>query len=85
MQLQIEADGPFPCNAFILTGPDRLVVDLPGSWTGMRKPDTPQNTLIKNVRLGQQPTGPRLVLDLAGPLKGHKVERSGSTTRIIMQ
>jgi hypothetical protein len=83
--LQIEADNPFPCNAFVLTEPNRLVVDLPGSWQGMRIPSIPENRLVKNARLGQQPAGPRLVLDLAGPLKGHTIERSGNTTRIIMQ
>jgi len=85
MELRIEADAPFPSNAFVLTGPDRLVVDLPGSWKEMRKPSVPENRLIKDARLGQQPSGPRLVLDLTGPIKGHKVERSGNTTRIIVQ
>jgi hypothetical protein len=85
MVLQIEAEAPFPSSAFVLTGPDRLVVDLPGSWKGMRKPSVPENRLIKDARLGQQPSGPRLVLDLANPIKGHTIERSGNTTRIILQ
>ena len=84
MVLQIEAGGPFPCNAFVLTGPDRLVVDLPGAWQGMRVPSIPENRLVKAARLGQQPAGPRLVLDLASPIK-HTIERQGSITRIIMQ
>ena len=85
VQLRIEADSAFSCNTFVLTGPDRLVVDLPGSWKGMKAPATPQNSLVKNVRLGQQPSGPRLVLDLTGPAKGHKVERSGNTIQIVVQ
>ena len=85
MVLQIDADAPFPSSAFVLSGPDRLVVDLPGSWREMRRPTIPENRLIKNARLGQQPSGPRLVLDLTGPIKGHKIERSGNTTRIILQ
>jgi len=85
MVLQIEADSPFPSNVFVLTGPDRLVVDLPGSWQGMRIPSIPQNRLISNIRLGLQPAGPRLVLDLTGPVRGHNIERSGNITRIIMQ
>ena len=82
--LQIEADSPFRCNAFVLTGPDRLVVDLPGTWQGMRAPPIPENRLVRAARLGQQPAGPRLVLDLAGPIR-HTIERSGNTTRIILQ
>ena len=85
MVLQIEANSPFSANAFVLTGPDRLVVDLPGTWQGMRVPSIPENRLIKNARLGQQPAGPRLVLDLTGPIKGHKIERSGNTAQIILQ
>lgn len=85
LQLNIKADTPFPCKTFILTGPDRLVVDLPGVWKGMRAPATPQNRLVKAVRLGQQKAGPRLVLDLTGPLKRHTVERSGNTVTILLQ
>lgn len=84
MVLHIEADSSFTVNTFMLTGPERMVIDLPGSWKEMRKPGLPQNTLIKNVRLGQQPAGPRLVLDLVGPLKSHRVERSGNTARIYI-
>ena len=85
LQLQIEADAPFACKSFVLTGPDRLVIDFPGTWKGMRKPAAPQNRLVKDVRLGQHPTGPRLVLDLSAPLRSHKIERSGNTVRIMMQ
>ena len=85
MILQIEADSPFPANAFVLTGPDCLVVDLPGSWSGIRIPSIPANRMIQNVRLGQQSAGPRLVLDLAVPIQGHSIERSGNTVRIIMR
>lgn len=85
LELVIQADNAFPCKTFSLTGPDRLVIDLPGVWKGMQVPALPQNRLVKNVRLGQQAAGPRLVLDLTGPLKGHSVERDGATVTILLR
>jgi hypothetical protein len=85
LRLLIQADSPFPCKAFALTGPDRLVIDLPGTWKDMKAPVTPQNRLVRTVRLGAQPAGPRLVLDLIAPLKRHSVEREGSSMTILLQ
>lgn len=85
MLLRIEAGDPFPCKTFVLTGPDRLVIDLPGTWKDMKAPSVPQNRLVNKARLGQQNSGPRLVLDLSGPLKGHKVERKGNAVEILVQ
>lgn len=82
MKLRIEADSAFTCKSFVLTAPDRLVIDLPGSWKGMKAPSVPANDLVKSVRLGQQPGGPRLVLDLASPPGNHTVERLGSAVEI---
>lgn len=84
MLLRIEADSAFPCKTFALTGPDRLVIDLPGAWSGMKSPSVPKNRVVKSVRLGQQPAGPRLVLDLNGPLKAHRVLRSGSMIEVLV-
>lgn len=85
MQLRIEADSAFPCRTFVLNNPDRLVIDLPGSWKGVKAPVVPQNRLIKTIRVGSQPTGPRIVLDLAGAPKGHKVQRNGNVVEILVQ
>ena len=85
MQLRIEADTPFPCRAFVLNKPDRLVIDLPGSWKGMKAPSVPQNRLIKTVRVGSQPAGPRIVLDLESAPKAHKVQRNGNVVEIVVQ
>jgi hypothetical protein len=85
MRLLVEADTPFPCRTFVLNNPDRLVIDLPGSWKGIKTPTVPQNRLIKAVRVGSQPAGPRLVLDLAGSLKGHKMQRNGNVVEVLMQ
>ena len=85
MQLRIEADTPFPCRTFVLNSPDRLVIDLPGTWKGVKAPTVPSNRLIKAVRVGSQPNGPRIVLDLTAAPKGHKVQRSGSVVEILVQ
>lgn len=85
LRLRIEGGDPFPCKTFVLTNPDRLVIDLPGTWTGMKAPAVPQNALVKAVRLGQQPAGPRLVLDLNRKLKNHSVDRNGNTVEIRLQ
>ena len=85
MQLRIEADTPFPCRTFVLNSPDRLVIDLPGTWKGVKAPNVPQNRLIKAVRVGSQPNGPRIVLDLSAAPKGHKVQRDGNVVEILVQ
>ena len=86
MLLRVEADGPFPVKTFALSEPDRLVIDLPGKWKDMKAPTVPANKVVKNVRLGAQPTGPRLVLDLHGPLKNRSVHRiSPSIVEIIVE
>jgi hypothetical protein len=63
-QLRIEAEDSFPCKAFVLSNPPRLVIDLPGSWQKMHAPSVPANRLVKGVRIGIQEKGPRLVLDM---------------------
>jgi hypothetical protein len=83
--LRIEADSAFPCKTFVLTGPDRLVIDLPGVWKGMKTPPPQNNRIIRAVRMGQQSAGPRLVLDLNASLKGHKVERRGNVVDIMVR
>ena len=76
--LRIEAGTAFPFKTFSLSGPDRLVVDLPGTWTGISAPSIPGNNLVTGARVGNQPAGPRLVLDLSRKVKT-KVERISDT------
>jgi hypothetical protein len=63
-QLRIEAEDSFPCKAFVLSDPPRLVIDLPGAWQKMRAPSVPANRVVRGVRIGIQDRGPRLVLDM---------------------
>lgn len=75
MILRIEGDGPLPAKYFILSQPERLVLDLPGSWKNLKRPDIPSNNLVKSARLGRQGNADRLVLDLAAPIKKHALNR----------
>lgn len=85
MHLRIEADGGFSCKTFVLTGPDRLVIDLPGKWKGVKAPAVPSNQLVKSARVGDQPAGPRVVLDLNRPIKGHQVQRLDNAIEVVLQ
>jgi outer membrane biosynthesis protein TonB len=73
MALRIEADGGFSYKTFALSSPERYVVDLGGSWSGMRVPTIPSNSMVKGARVGSQASGPRLVLDLQRAPKKHRV------------
>lgn len=85
MQLRIEADNPFPVKTFALTGPDRLVIDLPGTWSNMQAPSVPENSIVQKVRVGKQDKGIRLVLDLKKPLGNHSVSRAGNRVDVLVQ
>ena len=69
MLIRLEADSPLAVKSFVLSSPDRLVIDLPGSWRGLKVPDIPSNTLVKKVRIGRQGNADRIVLDLTRPLQ----------------
>lgn len=66
-RLVLEMDRSADFRAFVLTGPDRLVIDLPDfDW---RVPARAQGGLIRDVRTGKLQAGiNRLVLDLARPV-----------------
>lgn len=83
--LRIEANDPFPCKTFVLNAPERLVVDLPGTWTGMKAPTVPQNNIIKSARYGVQKAGPRLVLDLEKTPKYEVTRPSPTVVEIYVQ
>ena len=84
MALRIEADAPFSYKAFALPSPDRYVVDLVGTWSKMRAPTVPSNHMIKSARAGNQPSGPRLVLDMQRTPKKHSINWISSTVLEIL-
>lgn len=69
MVLRVHGDAPFDTKWFVLTGPDRLVIDFPEPVKNLTVPTIPQNRIVKGARIGRQKDGFRLVLDLNGPVK----------------
>lgn len=47
-----------------LKSPDRVVVDLEGTWA-VKAPGVPNNKAVKNVRIGKQGDKTRIVIDLS--------------------
>ncbi len=80
MILTLTADKHFTYKSFILTGPDRLVVDLIGEWSGVKIPGMPSNRLISKVREGKFDGSHRIVMDLKGPLAGYETKRLDDNT-----
>jgi hypothetical protein len=68
--IDISLTGPVPYRTMQLSGPDRLVVDLPGALqTDLKDKFTAQSPLLKQVRAGQWKHFPlvfRVVADLKG-------------------
>ncbi len=70
--LKFEANLPVvPRKAFALSGPDRVVIDLPKvTAPGLKLPEDYAGQLVKSIRFGQfDASTSRLVLDLNGPAK----------------
>lgn len=80
MILTLTADKRFNYKSFVLTGPDRLVVDLVGEWKGVKVPGMPSNRLISNVREGKFEGVHRIVMDLKAPLAGYETKRVDDNT-----
>lgn len=79
MILRIQADKPFAVKHFTLAAPNRLVVDIQGTWKGVKAPGIPSNQLVKNARLGRQGTADRIVLDLSRGLKKQELTNLDGT------
>jgi type IV pilus assembly protein PilQ len=81
----LRGDGGLGYQVFALTGPDRLVVDLPGVHAAAKsRVEVDRQGLIR-VRVGQYRDEPeamtRVVLDLSAPL-GWNVVQEGETLRV---
>ena len=83
--LRIEAHSPFKTKIFALTEPDRLVVDLVGTWHNVTPPTIPSNQLVTKARIGSQPNATRLVLDLSRSTKYTIDKPSDSVLEVLMQ
>ena len=78
MLFTITADSPIEYKSFVLTSPDRLIVDLLGSWSGVENISVPSNRLISGMRNGKTERGHRVVLDLKQAPKGYDIKRDGN-------
>ena len=80
--LKMQADKRFEYRYFLLTGPDRLVVDLSGDWKGLNNPRVPSNQLVKSTRYARFGDGYRFVLDLNEAPRAQSDKRSGNVVEI---
>ncbi len=67
-----------------LTSPERLVLDLDGTWK-LRAPGVPPNNFVSNVRIGDHKEGTRIVIDLKkipGDIRYLKYGETGLDVRI---
>lgn len=83
MVLTLSADKRFSYKTFVLVGPDRLVIDLAGEWSGVKIPGMPSNRLITKVRAGKFENSHRIVMDLKSPLGGYEAKREGDNTLVV--
>jgi N-acetylmuramoyl-L-alanine amidase len=84
MLVRLEADSALAVKSFVLTSPDRLVIDLPGSWKGLKTPEIPSNTLVKGVRIGRHGGADRIVFDLTRPLKSQTMTKTANNTAEVV-
>lgn len=61
--LRLEANSPISGKTFILSGPDRVVLDLSGDWK-LASPRVPSNRMLRELRVGKRSDGIRLVFDM---------------------
>jgi type IV pilus assembly protein PilQ len=84
--VKLSSDGEIRFESFVLDGPDRLVVDLPGAVSRLDeyRYDVGQGGVAR-IRAGQHQLEPipvtRVVFDLEGPL-GYEIERDGTSLTV---
>jgi len=82
----LSSDGEIRFESFVLDGPDRLVVDLPGAVSRLDeyRYDVGQGG-VSRIRAGQHQLEPmpvtRVVFDLEGPL-GYEIEQDGTSLTV---
>ena len=63
IKLVLHGNAPMVGNFYVLTQPDRVVLDLAGNWD-VELPKVPSNRLIASARVGQHDDKTRLVFDM---------------------
>ncbi|MFH1148766.1 MAG: type IV pilus secretin PilQ [Pseudomonadota bacterium] len=81
----VSGDGALPTpKSFTLSGPPRLVVDIPGVSSACSGKSIPaQHTLLKKIRIAEKTDGVRIVFDLAkSKLPPYSIDKQGRTLTI---
>ncbi len=82
--VRLDSNQPPTYTTMRLTAPERLVIDLDGTWK-MRAPGVPANALVSNVRIGDHKEGSRIVIDLKkipSDIRYLKYEETGLDIRL---
>ncbi len=86
-EIRLAADGVLPYQVFRLSGPDRIVFDLPGVTDRAPRQRYEVGDTLVRVRLGQYRTSPepmaRVVLDLVSPLAWHAEQRPDGLVIVV--
>lgn len=61
--LRLQGTAAMQGKTFLLSGPDRVVLDVVGDWK-MEAPRVPSNRMVRALRVGSQGTATRLVFDM---------------------
>lgn len=73
--LRLEANSPIKGKSFMLTSPDRVVLDLSGDWK-LAAPRVTSNRMLRELRVGAREDGVRLVFDM-------RVKPNGATLKQV--
>ncbi len=85
--LEITAAAPFTYKVFGLKQPQRVVVDLAGTFAKVAAPSVNKSPLVTGVRVGRHEKSVRIVMDVAGAAVRDfdAVQPAGNTLRIIVK
>lgn len=87
IQLQVQTSVPVSPQAQIISGPERLIIDVPGAVPGAAlRGHTVNRDNVKRIRVGLFSTAPpvtRIVLDLASPVAYHISSAASGFTVIL--
>ena len=93
-KLIFELSAPLDATAFVLAGPDRVIVDLPQTdfsldpETGKAASSSPRTGLVASFRFGQLAPGKsRIVIDLSAPAQVLRAacEKEENGTRLVIE
>lgn len=85
LKVLVSGDGTLPTpESFTLSGPPRLVIDIPGVSSAYSRKSTPvQHVLLKKIRIAEKADGVRIVFDLKKTkLPPYSIDKQGKTLTV---